>query len=234
MNRSVSFSISLVGHTACVGFLLLTCSPAREKPIIKEECRVTLLSPASLSPATRPAETKAPAHTAPRRRIETPRPRPPKPTFNPKIVARKVTRKTPDPPVEYPKDFTALRKLDKETTASRPIPRVANSGRRDGSVSTGSSASYDAIIAGYIKSKWIRPSRAVVGDNPRPVSVAIRIAMDGKITQSQVVRRSGIDVLDFSAIQAIKKSNPLPVGLPSYMARRYYDVTIVFCVTDEA
>jgi TonB family protein len=234
MNRSVSFSISFVGHTACVGLLLLTCSPAREKPIAKETCRVTLLAPASLVPPGRPVETRAPTPAAPRKASETPVRKSPKPTFNPRIVTRKITRETPAPSVEYSNEFTALRKLDKETTPSRPVSHAANSGASDVSISTGSSASYDAIIAGYIKSKWVRPSRGVVGDNPGPVSVAVRIAMNGEITRSQVVDSSGIDVLDVSAIQAIQKSNPLPVGLPGYMTRRYYDVTIVFCITDEA
>jgi len=97
----------------------------------------------------------------------------------------------------------------------------------------GGSYSYDAVIAGIIKSNWVRPSRAVVGENPPSVSISIRIAGDGTITRRQITHSSGIGLLDASAVKAIDNSNPLPLGLPSYISSRYYDVTIVFQVTDE-
>ena len=74
----------------------------------------------------------------------------------------------------------------------------------------------------------------MVGNDPPHVSVAIRIAMDGRITRTQIVRRSGIGSLDDSAVKAIQRSNPLPVGLPRDMGGRHYDVTILFRITDEA
>jgi len=233
VNRSVSFSISFVGHTACLGLLLLTCNPAKEAQIIKGYPRVTLIAPEGLVPPSKAPETEAPARPTPRRRVEAPRVKRPKDTFNPKMVTRTFTRRKAAPPVEYTDDIAPIPKLKKEWTPARRRKSPQTSGARNISVAAGSSASYDAIIAGYIKSNWMRPSRAVVGNNPRPVSVAIRIAMDGKITRTRVVKSSRISVLDASALQSIKKSNPLPVGLPSYMARRYYDVTIVFCVTDD-
>ncbi len=148
----------------------------------------------------------------------------------------------PTPRDERPYDFTPLTKLEKEKLPPLPQDRLGeNAGTNrlmisatEGSTySSGGAFSYDALIAGIIKSNWVRPSRAVVGENPRPVEVAIRIELDGKITRAKIANSSGIRLLDDSAMKAIERSSPLPIGLPSYITSRYYDVTIVFQITDE-
>jgi len=132
-------------------------------------------------------------------------------------------------------DPPEIGKLEKETLRTPPRRTVRErAGVGKLLVPTGGTSSFDAYIAGIIKSNWVRPSRAVVGENPRPVSVAIKIAMDGTITSWRITRGSGNGSLDDSAIKAIERSKRLPIGLPRDMGRRYYDVTIVFRLTDEA
>lgn len=233
MNRVLSFYISLVGHMACVGFLLLT--PARrgkEKPMVVEACRVTLFSPRASAPSSPRSNSNAKA--APRRRaMQKARPKPePKPVI---VTRKREVRQRKSPPPERSFDVPQIGKLEKETLRSpsppHPHERV---GIGKLSVPAVGTSSFDAYIAGIIKSNWVRPSRALMGENARSTSVAIRIAMDGKITHKRITRNSGSGVLDASAMMAVERSNPLPIGLPTDMRRRYYDVTIVFRLTDEA
>jgi TonB family protein len=211
--------------------MLLTCKVTRESPVIEEPVRVTLLTPARPALSGPPAE-RAETRTPPKEVKPAPV-TPPKQTFKPVFFTRTSRKSEPVRKAEWSKAPTPLERLEKEATPS-PATTVRELQSEAGvSVLAGSSWSYDALVAGYIKSNWIRPSRAVVGDNPSAVKVAVRIAMNGRITESRVTKTSGVSALDASAFDAIKKSNPLPMGLPSYMARRSYDVTIVFCITDE-
>ena len=91
----------------------------------------------------------------------------------------------------------------------------------------------DAYIESFIKRNWNRPSQASVGDNPPPVSVAIRVTKEGRITLRGVKCRSGIRELDRSAVEAIERAGRLPRHALSSISGRYYDVTIVFRITDE-
>lgn len=231
MNRRVSFSISLAGHTLCVGLMLMTCKATRESPVVEDPVPVTLLPPASPAPPAPPAERNE-TRTPPKQAKPAPV-TPPKQTFKPVFVERKIPKPEPVQREEWSKPPKPVERLQKEAT-----PSSATSVRRlpqgtGVSVLAGSSWQYDALVASYIKDNWIRPSRAVVGDSPPAVKVAISIATDGRITQSRVTKTSGVSTLDASALDAIRRSNPLPIGLPSYMARRSYNVTIEFCVTDE-
>ncbi|NQT83667.1 TonB family protein [bacterium] len=230
MNRSLSFSISLAAHTACVGFLLLTGKPGRDEPIIVQPCRVTLFAAHAATPS--PARS-APKVKAPTRRPTPPkvRPEPEKPVF----VTRKSPRRKPPAPVKPSYDFQEITKVEREALpefSPRTIRR--NPGVSQVSVPAGVASSFDAQIASFIKSNWVRPSRAVLGEDPPTVSVAIRIAIDGRITRKRITGASGIGLLDASAVKAIERSNPLPIGLPTYMGHRHYDVTIVFRIADEA
>ena len=229
MNRPLSFSISLAGHTLCVGLMLMTCKATRESPVVEAPVPVTLLPPAMpVPPAPHVERAERPTPT----RETRPTPVTPRESFKPVFVERKVTISEPRK-VEQTNPPKLVDRLKKEKVppsvrAARAIP-----GEAGVSVLAGTSWQYDSLVASYIKSNWIRPSRAVVGDSPPAVKVAIRIATDGRITKSQVAESSGVSALDASALDAIRRSNPLPMRLPSYMARRSYDVTIEFCITDE-
>lgn len=231
MNRPVSFSISLAGHTLCVGLMLLTCKATRESLVIEEPVPVTLLpptGPAPIAPPTERAETRTPPKETKPAPVT-----PPKETFKPVFVTKTIVKSEPVRKVEQTKPPTPLKPLEKEQAP--PLARTVRERQSETGVSVlaGSSWQYDAVVAGYIKSNWIRPSRAVVGDSPPEVRVAVSIATDGRITHSRVTKSSGVSTLDASALDAIRRSNPLPMGLPSYMARRSYNVTIEFCITDE-
>lgn len=235
MNRPISFFISLAGHMGCVGLLFLTSKPWKEKPFVMEICRVTLFAPG------KPASSSPPGAPPAKSAGERPTVKKAEPAPKPVFVTRRITRPSPRPREERAEDFKQLAKLEKEALPRPPSKGIREDGdvgklsvSGDGGSSYGGSSSYDALIGGVVKSNWTRPSRAVVGDNPPCVSVAIRIALDGRITQSQVTKSSGISLLDASAVKAIEKSNPLPLGLPSYIGGRYYDVTIIFQITDEA
>jgi TonB family protein len=234
MNRVLSFYISFVAHIAGVGLLLLT--PARrgkERPVIVEACRVTLFSPRVSTPSSPRGSSDAKA--TPRRTAM--KKAQPKPDPKPVIVTRrrKVRQRESLPPSEPSSNVPEIGKLEKETLRSPSTPRFHEpAGVGKLSVPPVGTSSFDAYIAGVIKSNWVRPSRAVVGESARSTSVAIRIATDGKITRKRITRSSGSGVLDASAMRAVEMSNPLPIGLPRDMGRPYYDVTIVFRLTDEA
>lgn len=192
-------------------------------------CQVTLFAPAgpaSPAPPSKPVVKPAPPRPQPQ-------PPKPKPAEKPVFIERPIVRKKTRPPIEDFSDVREIAKLEQERT-----PASASRMRQDDVVgrfspSGGGSSSYDALISGYIKSNWVRPSQAMVGENPPAVSVEIRIALDGRITRREVVKSSGISLLDASAVKAIERSNPLPIGVPSTMGLRYYDVTIVFRITEE-
>lgn len=245
MNRPVSFVISLIGHVACVGLLLLTAKPASDEPIMMEICRVNLLAPGRPGP---PGPIGLPASVPPKSTTQPPSVRKAEAAPEPVIVTRQLPRWNPRAKTERLPDVTPLKKLEKETLSPSPdemsgertraarlsVLSGGNTGYSGGPGGGGGSYSYDAVIASVVKSNWVRPSRVVVGENPPSVSISIRIAGDGTITRRQIAHSSGIGPLDSSAIKAIENSNPLPLGLPSYIRGRYYDVTIVFEVTDEA
>ncbi|MDP2896390.1 MAG: TonB family protein [bacterium] len=244
MNRPVSFVISLIGHVLCVGLLLLTAKPASDEPIMMEVCRVNLLAPGRPGP---PGPLGPPASVPPKPAAPPPTVKKTEPAPDQAVVIRQAPRWNPRPKPERLPDLAPLKRLEKETL---PQPPRELSGERtpsaklsvlsggntgySGGPGGGGSYSYDAVIASVVKSNWVRPSRVVVGENPPSVSISIRIAGDGAITRRQIAHSSGIGPLDSSAIKAIDNSNPLPLGLPSYIRGRYYDVTIVFEVTDEA
>jgi TonB family protein len=141
-----------------------------------------------------------------------------------------VVPKPPEPEFEY----SPIPRVDKEPL--RPIPKNNDprSEAASGAMSPHQASVLDAYIASFIKSNWNRPSEASVGDDPPPVSVAIRITKDGRITLRKVTCSSGIGELDRSAVRAIERSGRLPRHLLSYISGRHYDVTIVFRITDEA
>ncbi len=232
MTRSTSFSISLAGHVVCVGLMLLTVRAGKEKPVVVEVGRVRLFSHvvAAPSPAPRQSTPTPPART----RQSKPERQEPKPVLKeepPKFVWRPRPKVTPKP--DEPKfDYTPLDRVEKER-----IRPVQTNERPSDIVSEGMSAHQasllDAYIESFIKRNWNRPSQASVGDNPPPVSVAIRVTKEGRITLRGVSRRSGIRELDRSAVQAIERSGRLPRHVLSSISGRHYDVTIVFRITDE-
>lgn len=232
MTRSTSFSISAAGHVVCVGLMLLTVKSAKEKPVVVEVGRVSLFSHpvAAPSPAPKRSTPTPPARPRPPK----PAPREPKPERSretPKILTRDRQIVVPNPP-EPKFDLPPIDRV--EPRPLRPVP--TNKDRRsdlaNAAMSPNQASLLDAYIASFIKSNWNRPSEASVGDDPPPVSVAIRITKDGRITLRGVTCSSGVPELDRSAVRAIERSGRLPRHLLSYISGRHYDVTIVFRITD--
>lgn len=74
-----------------------------------------------------------------------------------------------------------------------------------------------------IKMQW-HPPKALENRN---VSVSFAIACNGKVLRPKILATSGVEAVDLAALDALKRSSPLP-SLPETFQGRYVDVQFEF------
>jgi periplasmic protein TonB len=215
MKITKQFIISSVIHVAIV-LLLLFVTVKSAKLLKPKPYRVTLTAG---EPAAQAAEVEKTA----------PSPTPPPPevkTKTPKVVPRKVPKK------KIPK-IKPIKPL--EENQIKPLPPVkttnnAGAGKGPG-ISTGGDSVWDLMVQNRITKNWAQPSKAETGADPPAVEYEIVVERSGKISNIQLKKSSGIAVLDNSAMNALRNSDPLP-KLPKTFNGQSKTVPIIFRIKD--
>jgi len=91
---------------------------------------------------------------------------------------------------------------------------------------------YNDAVASLIYQAWQPPSKTPVDKENLTVMVRFKIAKDGSISNPRVEKKSGSEVLDTSALQAIKDSSPMP-PLPDDYAGDSLEVCMTFVPVPE-
>jgi len=102
---------------------------------------------------------------------------------------------------------------DKADTLTRPASqnKVAEQGIA-GLLNTGdfTNISYNDAVASLIYQTWQPPSKTPADKEGVTVVVRFKIMRDGRVINPLIERKSGSEVLDSSALQAIKDASPMP------------------------
>lgn len=165
--------------------------------------------PSSAPPAPTPPE-------APKTDIPEPAPKPPKPKVE--VSKVKVTRPPPPPPPR-PLSAEELRKL---LAGGKPLPAAdSRPGPANASVDL-----YLALVRKAMYDAWEQPGglRSAMG---RQVIASVRIARDGTVTRAEIIRPTGISILDESVEKALRAVNRLP-PLPESYRGPHRDIQIAF------
>ena len=178
---------------------------------------------------------------------------PPKKKEEPKKKDRKADKKKPpkEKPVFSKKSIAEkikdqLKKIEEESKSEWVEPdkaeellkpasqgRVAEQGIA-GLLNTGDflNVSYNDAVASLIYQAWQPPSKTPTDKENVTVVVRFKIAKDGAVSNPRVEKKSGSEVLDASALQAIKDSSPLP-PLPDDYAGDSLEVCMTFVPVPE-
>jgi len=211
------FFISCLIHIAVV-LLLLLVTVKSTRFLEPEPYRVALV------PGGRP--DSAPETVE---QTETPKSQPePKPQ-TPQIITRKVPERKKIKKIETIKPMSE--------NDIKPIAPINNTTRTPGGgkgprISTGGDSVWDMMVRDKITRNWDQPSKAEVGTAPPIVEYEIVVARSGKITDITLKKSSGIPALDGSALEALRKSDPLP-ALPKHITGPSRTVPVNFRIQDE-
>jgi periplasmic protein TonB len=178
---------------------------------------------------------------------------PPKKKEEPKKKDKKAEKKPPkEKPVFSKKSMEErikeqLKKIEEESKESQWVEpekvadllkpasqgKVAEQGIA-GLLNTGdfNNINYNDAVASLIYQAWQPPSKTPVDKENVTVVVRFKIAKDGAVSNPRVEKKSGSEVLDTSAIQAIKDSSPLP-PLPDDYAGDSLEVCMTFVPVPE-
>lgn len=144
----------------------------------------------------------------------------------PKKITKKI-EKTVMPDSDLRKRLEE--RLSREKTpalSARPGPALGMAG------GTGrfSSSWYSSYVSSRLYSLWKQPSSAMAKNAGANAFVSFRVYRDGHIEGVSLKRSSGSDLMDRSAIQAVKMADPLP-PLPNTYSGQYEDFDILFELT---
>ncbi len=179
---------------------------------------------AMLEPKVTPPEPKAPP---PERTATIPEPTErPKPKVQ--VSRVKVTR-TNVPPVQ-PAPKLSADEIRRILAAGMP---TASRTARDTSAAVpgGTSDWYLAVVHKLLYDAWDQPTGAGLSAGTT-VFVSLRVARDGTVVRSEIIRRSGHSILDQSVQQALDRVRKLP-PLPDSWVGQYRDIQIAFELTRE-
>lgn len=91
---------------------------------------------------------------------------------------------------------------------------------------------YNDAVASLIYQAWQPPSKTPTDKESVTVVVRFQIARDGGVSNPRVEKKSGSEVMDASAVQAIKDSSPLP-PLPDDYSGESLEVCMTFVPVPE-
>ena len=173
-------------------------------------------------PAPPPAAEPPPPPQAP------PKPEPERPLPPPRVIRRVET--IPAPKSDLKQRLT--QRLSEIGTESSRQPAVA--GDRRSAVSGDEKFPfgwYEDYLVRRFYELWEQPGRGAVKGDQASALVSFRIQRDGRIEGISLKKTSGSSLLDQSALEAVRKADPLP-PLPEGFRGRWRDVNILFELTD--
>ncbi|MDD5556057.1 MAG: energy transducer TonB [bacterium] len=213
LRRATSFAMSAAAHALCLWLLITLPTCGRPRRPEHKIYTIELFDPSALTMRKPEAPPAAPKKEAPKKEKK---PAPPKEAA--KKPERKPERKVVSKKVELPRQTIEerikeqLAKIDHKDWAEPEEFQKAQL------LDTGAFANawYSDAVASKIYQAWRTPSRSAAEREGLAVVVRFRILRDGKVNILGVERKSGSDVLDASAIQAIREAQPLPPLPPDY------------------
>ena len=116
----------------------------------------------------------------------------------------------------------------KTTTAKQPVTRSRIS---TGNQQHSSFSWYNSFIQSKMYNLWKRPTRDAVKKDTATALISFRVYRDGHIESIRLKESSGSQIMDDSALQAVRAADPLP-PLPEGFKGRYEDLAILFELTD--
>jgi len=185
--------------------------------------------------APAPAVKAAPKKEAPKKETA-PKEEPKKKTPEKKAVAAKK-KKGEKAKEKAPREGFALPKKTIEEKIKEQLKKIEESGAKEwveadkadaltkpasqgkvaeqgiaGLLNTGdfTNISYNDAVASLIYQTWQPPSKTPADKEGATVVIRFRIAREGRVINPVVERKSGSEVLDSSALQAIKDASPMP------------------------
>lgn len=105
--------------------------------------------------------------------------------------------------VEPDKADTLAKPASKDKVAEQGIAGLLNTGDF-------TNVSYNDAVASLIYQTWQPPSKTPADKEGATVVVRFKIVRDGVVSSVRIEKKSGSEVLDNSALQAIKDASPLP------------------------
>ncbi|MCB1631714.1 MAG: cell envelope integrity protein TolA [Pseudomonadales bacterium] len=238
----VPVAVTLVLHAALLAVLTMNWHSTRE-PLVKpapRHVKARLVAQEKSSPKSAP---KPAAQTPPQRPPEPPKPEPPKPKPEP-------PKPKPEPPKPKPQS-----KPQVKPEPPKPDPRVQEQARQreqkqreveqrqrqqrerelalalaaeDALAEGGETSTYEDAIAEAIEDNWSRPPSA-----RRDMQVVLRIQLipTGEVVGVSVLKSSGDDAFDRSAVNAVNKAARFPEvadAPPQVFERRLRTLQLVF------
>lgn len=203
--RATSFMLSGAAHALLLFMIIALPTCARIRKPEHKIYTFDLIDP-SLLTMRKPREApKAPKKKPPKKEEKKPQPekKPEKKADKKKIIKKKV--ELPKKSIEERIKDQLKKMEDKEWAEAEEFEKAKL-------LDTGAftNAWYNDAVASKIYQCWQTPSKALAEKEGLSVVVRFRIMKDGRVIIVGVDRRSGNDVLDGSALQAIQDAEPLP------------------------
>ena len=183
---------------------------------------ISKLKPAPPKPKAVTVKPKSkPKATPPKPKAVTPKPKlaPPKPNPIPKLKSKPTPAK-PTPPQQSNRDAFAAIVRDELTTAAAQQQTTVTAGEI--------SASFVSLIQRTVVNYWSRPPSA---RNGMECELSIQLIPTGEVVNVTLVRSSGNDAFDSSAINAVQKAGAFPElqNLPSReFEKNFRRLTLIF------
>lgn len=240
--------VTLLLHAALLALLTVNWQASREplvKPVPRHvKARLVALEKSSPKTATKPAaqaprppvpEPPKPKPEPPKPKLEPPKPRPEPQKVQPKPPQPKPQVK-PEPPKPDPRVQEQARQREQQKREQQQRERqqrerelaLALAAEEEALAEGSETSSYEDAIATAIEDNWSRPPSA-----RRNMQVVLRIQLipTGEVVGVSVLRSSGDDAFDRSAVNAVNKAARFPEvaqAPPQVFERRLRSLQLVF------
>lgn len=208
--------ISVTLHAALLFFLTANWEPERDQTIRKVprhvNAKLVTLDKAAAKP--KQAKPRPPEPSKPKPEPTKPKPEPAKPKPEPKPTPKPAPKK--EPPKPDPKKIAEARKREEQKKAEEErrqrqremeLSMAMEEETQQAESDTDLAMAYTDAIRGAIEDNWSRPPSA-----RRDMEVVLRLQLipTGEVVSVSVVRSSGNEAFDTSAINAVKKAARFP------------------------
>ena len=233
--------VTVLLHAALLALLTVNWQASREplvKPVPRHvKARLVALEKSSPKTATKPAAQapRPPVPEPPKPKPEPPKPRPEPQKVQPKPQQPKPQVK-PEPPKPDPRVQEQARQREQQKREQQQRERqqrerelaLALAAEEEALAEGSETSSYEDAIATAIEDNWSRPPSA-----RRNMQVVLRIQLipTGEVVGVSVLRSSGDDAFDRSAVNAVNKAARFPEvaqAPPQVFERRLRSLQLVF------
>lgn len=206
--------VTLLLHSAMLAVLVLNLGPA-QSPVVKVKpapkvINARLVDVSEFQPKPKPKPKPKPVQkpkAAPAAVKSPPKPPAPKPAPKPRVAEAKpkpAPKPKPEPKVE-PKPSPRITPAELAALARAELADAAE--QEQAATAQEMAASYAALIRQTVEGYWSRPPSA---RNGMEVLLAIQLIPTGEVVSVSILKSSGNDAFDRSAVNAVKKAGEFP------------------------